>query len=191
MRRAAAAVAMLALAAGAGRMSLAAPQEATDLATAVAAVDAARTDAQRTFASDAAAAAAFARLERLRAPLLAADDPRAAIWLADAAEDALTVGLSIGQCGATAAIGLPTADQRARATALLREALSATRAAEAAARAAGLEYAWLPVIPGQFTADEIAAMAALVARLPGPVLAFCRSGARAANLYLAASGSRT
>jgi hypothetical protein len=136
MRRAAAAVAMLALAAGAGRMSLAAPQEATDLATAVAAVDAARTDAQRTFASDAAAAAAFARLERLRAPLLAADDPRAAIWLADAAEDALTVGLSIGQCGATAAIGLPTADQRARATALLREALSATRAAEAAARAA-------------------------------------------------------
>ncbi|MDH4380778.1 MAG: TIGR01244 family sulfur transferase [Gammaproteobacteria bacterium] len=62
---------------------------------------------------------------------------------------------------------------------------------EAAARAAGLEYAWLPVIPGQFTADEIAAMAALVARLPGPVLAFCRSGARAANLYLAASGSRT
>ncbi len=137
MRRAtAASIAVLALAAAAGGMPSRAPQDVPDLGTAVAAVDAARVDAQRTFASDAAAAAAFARLERLRAPLLASADPRAAIWMADAAEDALTVGLSIGQCGAAAAIGMPTAEQRARATALLREALTTTRAAEAAARAA-------------------------------------------------------
>ena len=137
MRRpAAVSLAVLALAAAAAGAPSRARQDAPDLATVLAAVDAARVDAQRTFTSDAAAAAAFARLERLRAPLIAAADPRAAIWMADAAEDALTVGLSIGQCGASAAIGLPTPEQRARATALLREALTTTRAAEAAARAA-------------------------------------------------------
>ncbi|MFM8817624.1 MAG: hypothetical protein ACKOHI_07085, partial [Phycisphaerales bacterium] len=106
MRRAAAvSIAVLALAAAAAGAPAHARQDSPDLSTALAAVDAAREDAQRTFTSDAAAAAAFARLERLRAPLVAAADPRAAIWMADAAEDALTVGLSIGQCGTAAAIG--------------------------------------------------------------------------------------
>ena len=101
-----------------------------------AAVEDAREDARRNFASTAAAAAAWARLERLRAPLLESDDPRAAAWLADAAEDALTVGLSIDSCGATTIVGIPSAAQRDRATTLLGDALARTRAAERSARAA-------------------------------------------------------
>ena len=53
----------------------------------------------------------------------------------------------------------------------------------AAAAALGLEYAWLPVIPSDITPDDVTQMKALTARLPAPVLAFCRSGARAAKLY--------
>jgi hypothetical protein len=50
------------------------------------AVELAREDARRSFTSTTAAASAWARLERLRAPLLESDDPRAAAWRADAAE---------------------------------------------------------------------------------------------------------
>lgn len=53
----------------------------------------------------------------------------------------------------------------------------------AAAAAQGLQYAWLPVVPSDITAQDVARMKALVAELPAPVLAFCRSGARAAKLY--------
>lgn len=56
-------------------------------------------------------------------------------------------------------------------------------AIEAAARAAGLEYAHLPVAGGFQTPEQARAMADLMARLPKPVLAFCRSGARSGNLY--------
>src|SRR5438270_10496938 len=58
---------------------------------------------------------------------------------------------------------------------------------EAAARAAGLEYAWLPVAPNVQTADEIARFAQLLATLPKPILAFCRSGTRSGKLFAAAS----
>jgi len=57
---------------------------------------------------------------------------------------------------------------------------------EAAARAAGLEYRHLPVQSGYQSPEDIAAMAALVAQLPKPMLMFCRSGARSARLYQAA-----
>ena len=57
---------------------------------------------------------------------------------------------------------------------------------EAAARAAGLAYAWLPVAPSVQSADEIARFAELLATLPKPILAFCRSGTRSAKLYAAA-----
>jgi uncharacterized protein (TIGR01244 family) len=60
-------------------------------------------------------------------------------------------------------------------------------AVEAAARAAGLAYAYLPVEPAVQTAEEIAAFAALLASLPKPVLAFCRSGARSGKLFRAAT----
>lgn len=57
---------------------------------------------------------------------------------------------------------------------------------EAAARAAGLEYRHLPVAGGYQSADEIAAFAELLAELPRPMLAFCRSGARSTRLFLQA-----
>ena len=56
----------------------------------------------------------------------------------------------------------------------------------AAAQAAGLSYAFLPVEPSFQSADEITAFAQLIATLPSPVLAFCRSGTRSAKLYWAA-----
>ncbi|MBU6257707.1 MAG: TIGR01244 family phosphatase [Burkholderiales bacterium] len=59
-------------------------------------------------------------------------------------------------------------------------------AIEAAARAAGLEYRHLPVDGGYQSPEQIAAFAALLAELPRPLLAFCRSGARSARLYQAA-----
>jgi sulfide:quinone oxidoreductase len=56
-------------------------------------------------------------------------------------------------------------------------------AIEAAARAAGLEYRFLPVDGGYQSPEQVAAMAALLAELPRPLLMFCRSGARSARLY--------
>ena len=58
---------------------------------------------------------------------------------------------------------------------------------EAAARAEGLAYAHLPVAPSVQTPEQIAAFAALLADLPKPILAFCRSGARSGKLFHAAS----
>lgn len=57
---------------------------------------------------------------------------------------------------------------------------------EAAARAAGLEYRHLPVDGGWQSPDEIEAFARLLAELPRPLLAFCRSGARSTRLFMAA-----
>jgi uncharacterized protein (TIGR01244 family) len=57
---------------------------------------------------------------------------------------------------------------------------------EAAARAAGLEYRHLPVDGGWQSPEEIAAFAELLAQLPRPLLAFCRSGARSTRLFVAA-----
>lgn len=54
---------------------------------------------------------------------------------------------------------------------------------EAAARAAGLQYRHLPVPPSGHSDADARRMADLVDRLPKPVLAFCRSGRRAAALY--------
>ena len=53
----------------------------------------------------------------------------------------------------------------------------------AAAKAAGLHYEHLPVVSGQITEAQAKKFAELLATLPGPVLAFCRSGARSQNLY--------
>ena len=61
-------------------------------------------------------------------------------------------------------------------------------AMEAAATAAGLRYAYLPVSPAVQTPEEIARFAGLLAELPKPVLAFCRSGTRSGKLYRAATG---
>ena len=60
---------------------------------------------------------------------------------------------------------------------------------ETAAREAGLEYRWLPVDSGYQSPEEIAAFANLMLELPRPVLAFCRSGARSARLFMAAGAA--
>lgn len=54
---------------------------------------------------------------------------------------------------------------------------------EAAARDAGLDYRYLPVPPAGHTSAHASSMAAAVAALPKPVLAFCRTGRRSAALY--------
>jgi len=59
---------------------------------------------------------------------------------------------------------------------------------EAAARAAGLQYAFLPVNGAYQSPEEIARFAELLQTLPKPILAFCRSGARSGKLYRAATG---
>jgi len=58
---------------------------------------------------------------------------------------------------------------------------------EAAARAAGLEFRFLPVGPMVQSPDEVAAMARLLDELPRPILVFCRSGARSTRLIMAVS----
>ena len=58
---------------------------------------------------------------------------------------------------------------------------------QAAALAAGLQYAHLPVSPSLHSEQEIARMAQLLAELPRPVLLYCRSGARSARLYQSAT----
>ena len=63
-----------------------------------------------------------------------------------------------------------------------------TAAMQAAARAAGLEYVFLPVQGGYQSPEEIARFAELLGSLPKPILAFCRSGARSGRLFQAAQG---
>ena len=59
-------------------------------------------------------------------------------------------------------------------------------AIEAAAKAAGLEYAYLPVNGGYQSPEEIARCAELLKSLPRPLLMFCRSGARSTKLFMQA-----
>ena len=54
---------------------------------------------------------------------------------------------------------------------------------EKAALAAGLHYIYLPVIAGAITPAQALAMREALAIAPAPVLAFCRSGIRSAQLY--------
>jgi sulfide:quinone oxidoreductase len=53
----------------------------------------------------------------------------------------------------------------------------------AQAEALGMQFAHLPVVPGAITDADGKAMTAALARLPGPVLGYCRSGARAEKLW--------
>lgn len=62
----------------------------------------------------------------------------------------------------------------------------ASAAIEAAAKAAGLVYAYLPVQGGYQSPEEIAKCAELLKSLPRPLLMFCRSGARSSRLYMQA-----
>lgn len=59
----------------------------------------------------------------------------------------------------------------------------ASRELEAAAHALGLTYIYLPVVSGALTPGQALALRDALATARGPVLAFCRSGARSAQLY--------
>jgi sulfide:quinone oxidoreductase len=50
----------------------------------------------------------------------------------------------------------------------------------------GLTFAFLPVISGQIQPEDVARFRDLIAELPGPVLAYCRSGMRCHNLWVLA-----
>ena len=52
----------------------------------------------------------------------------------------------------------------------------------AAAEASGLAFTHLPVVPGQASDTDAALMANALGNLPGPVLAYCRSGSRSEKL---------
>lgn len=54
---------------------------------------------------------------------------------------------------------------------------------EQAALAAGLHYVYLPVIAGAITPAQALAMRDALVTAPAPVLAFCRSGTRSAQLF--------
>lgn len=56
-------------------------------------------------------------------------------------------------------------------------------AVEEAARAAGLEFRFLPVVSGAITDENVKEMSATLASLPTPVLAYCRTGTRCLNLF--------
>ncbi len=60
-------------------------------------------------------------------------------------------------------------------------------AMRAAAEAAGLRYAAIPVDHYGLGQEQVEAMATVLAAAPGPVLAFCRSGTRSANLWALAA----
>lgn len=50
----------------------------------------------------------------------------------------------------------------------------------------GLGFAHVPVVSGAITHNDVARFAEALDTLPGPVLAYCRSGARCQNLWLLA-----
>ncbi len=54
---------------------------------------------------------------------------------------------------------------------------------EEAAKAAGLETRYQPVVSGKVTDEDAEAFAKNMNELPGPVLAYCRSGTRCATLW--------
>lgn len=54
---------------------------------------------------------------------------------------------------------------------------------EAAARAAGLGYAAIPITHAGFSEDQVTAMGQALGDAPGPVLAFCRSGTRSTLVW--------
>jgi uncharacterized protein (TIGR01244 family) len=55
-----------------------------------------------------------------------------------------------------------------------------------AAQAAGLSYAFLPVVSNAITEQDVTRFSELIDTLPRPIVAYCRSGTRSGKLYAAA-----
>ncbi|WP_027230182.1 TIGR01244 family sulfur transferase [Phyllobacterium sp. UNC302MFCol5.2] len=51
------------------------------------------------------------------------------------------------------------------------------------AEKAGIAIYYVPVVAGQLTQDDVDGMARALDEAEGPVLAYCRSGARSTNIY--------
>jgi len=54
---------------------------------------------------------------------------------------------------------------------------------EAKAKALGLSYQHIPVIPGKVTPENIDTCATFIAEAPSPILGFCRTGKRASMMF--------
>jgi sulfide:quinone oxidoreductase len=54
---------------------------------------------------------------------------------------------------------------------------------EKAAKTVGIETAYLPIVSGKVTDENADAFDNVLAELPGPVLAYCRTGTRSATLW--------
>jgi uncharacterized protein (TIGR01244 family) len=52
----------------------------------------------------------------------------------------------------------------------------------------GLAFAFVPVVSGQISPDNVQDFSQALADLPRPVLAYCRSGGRCQNLWMLAHG---
>lgn len=59
-----------------------------------------------------------------------------------------------------------------------------------AAKALGLSYHYLPIIPGQFTPQLVEDFSRLMTEQQKPVFAFCRSGTRSTNLWALAEAGK-
>jgi uncharacterized protein (TIGR01244 family) len=95
---------------------------------------------------------------------------------------AVAAQLSINQMTDAAALGFKSVvnnrpDGEGGAEQPLSQALAA------AAQANGLHYVYLPVVSGAITPEQALAMREALQTAPQPVLAFCRSGARSAQLH--------
>ena len=55
-----------------------------------------------------------------------------------------------------------------------------------AAAAAELIFRHIPFTSGQMTPEDVQKMTEALDEIPGPVFAFCRSGARSTNIFMAA-----
>ncbi|WP_250491605.1 TIGR01244 family sulfur transferase [Caballeronia sp. GAWG1-1] len=58
-----------------------------------------------------------------------------------------------------------------------------------AARMVGLGFAAIPVLPGKVTAEDAAEFSSALETLDGPVIAYCRTGGRAATLWALSVGA--
>ena len=54
---------------------------------------------------------------------------------------------------------------------------------EAEARRVGLQYAFVPITPGQLNEQAINGFSEVISNAPTPILAFCRTGTRSAALW--------
>lgn len=65
-----------------------------------------------------------------------------------------------------------------------------THLIEEAARAHGLAFRAVPVVSGRMTEADVRGFAAALDALPGPVLAYCRTGTRSASLWALSKAGR-